>query len=109
MYKQASCPSFSESLGRTLGKIIKSNILDFQATDIDHILNSLLLALQTQVSKDGKDSSEKAAASNCLAVCSDLLTDCIAIMTDEQRKTLVECITSTLDKRQLMMSRETVE
>ena len=30
-------------------------------------------------------------------------------MTDEQRRLLVECVTSTLDKRQLVMSKETVE
>ena len=76
---------------------------------MDHILNSLLLALQTQASKDSKEAAEKAASSNCLAVCTDLIVESIAIMSDEQRKTLAEGITSTLEKRQLMMSKETVE
>ena len=45
IYKNHSDHSFAKSMTATLSLIIQSNRIHFQATDMDHFLNSLLLAL----------------------------------------------------------------
>ena len=70
-------------MAAALSLIIRSNKLHFQATDIDHFLNSLLLALQTHTTKDSKDNQQVVAY--VLAPAFDLVKDCVEEMTDGQR------------------------
>jgi hypothetical protein len=74
---------------------------------MDHYLNSVLLSLQANQSKDGKEGAS--AKSNILEPAFELIKDSVEVMTDEQRKAFMECVRSTLEKGQLIMSRDAVE
>lgn len=80
------------------------------------MMNSILLALQSQTSeKKEKDSAkegdkkQKAIITNILACSCDLLASIITRLSNTQKKQLVDCVKSTLEKKFLIMHMDTVE
>jgi len=47
MFKNHQNGAFVSSITKTLSKVIEQSQLHFQASELDHLLNSVLLALQT--------------------------------------------------------------
>jgi hypothetical protein len=80
-----------------LSSVISDSQLHFEALEVEHIFNCLLLAIQ-----EIKDE-------NILVIIKDFYSKLISRMTLSQRLKLLEVVKTTLEKKQLTMARETVE
>ena len=80
-----------------LSSVISDSQLHFEALEVEHIFNCMLLAIQ-----EIKDE-------NILVIIKDFYSKLISRMTLSQRLKLLEVVKTTLEKKQLAMARETVE
>ena len=80
-----------------LSSVISDSQLHFEALEVEHIFNCMLLAIQ-----EIKDE-------NILVIIKDFYSKLISRMTLSQRLKLLEVVKTTLEKKQLTMARETVE
>jgi len=116
MYKNGQSAFFVENIAKTLKDVVFKNQLHLDALEVDHMMNSILLALQSQASekkdkesaKDGEKKS-KAIVTNILSCSCDLIQSIIAKLSNSQKKQLIDCVKATLEKKFLIMHMDTVE